>query len=93
MVFHTNDILDVSNDLKDYKVVYLTTLVSMDNVEKNRIIDHLDKHMTPGALLMLRSAPEAHTFLYPVVEYYDFRDFEVIYVFHPIDEVINSVVI
>ncbi|XP_004494544.1 nicotianamine synthase-like [Cicer arietinum] len=93
MVFHTNDILDVSNDLKDYEVVYLAALVGMDNIEKNRIIDHLGKHMAPGSLLMLRSAHGARAFLYPVVEPSDLRDFEVISVFHPMDEVINSIVI
>lgn len=93
MVFHTNDILDVSDDLKDYEIVYLAALVGMDKEEKNRIIDHLGKHMAPGALLMLRSAHGARAFLYPVVEASDLRGFEILSVFHPTDEVINSVVI
>lgn len=94
MVFHTNDILDVSNALKDYEVVYLAALVGMDNEEKNRVIDHLAKHMAPGALLMLRSAHGARAFLYPVVDpSNDLRGFEVLSVFHPTDEVINSVVV
>ncbi|XP_027350846.1 nicotianamine synthase [Abrus precatorius] len=93
MLFHTNDILDVSNALKDYEVVYLAALVGMDKEGKNRIIDHLAKHMAPGALLMLRSAHGARAFLYPVVDPCDLRGFEVLSVFHPTDEVINSVVI
>ncbi|XP_028779482.1 nicotianamine synthase-like [Neltuma alba] len=93
MVFHTSDILDVTKDLEEYEVVYLAALVGMDNDEKNRVIDHLAKHMAPGALLMLRSAHGARAFLYPVVEPDDLRGFEVLSVFHPTDEVINSVVI
>ncbi|KAK7397118.1 hypothetical protein VNO78_18285 [Psophocarpus tetragonolobus] len=93
MLFHTSDILDVSNSLKDYEVVYLAALVGMDKEGKNRIIDHLAKTMAPGALLMLRSAHGARAFLYPVVEPCDLRGFEVLSVFHPTDEVINSVVI
>lgn len=93
MVFHTSDILNVSSELKDYEVVYLAALVGMDKEEKNRVIDHLAKHMAPGALLMLRSAHGARAFLYPVVEPCDLRGFEVLSVFHPTDEVINSVVI
>lgn len=93
MVFHTHDILDVTDDLKEFEIVYLAALVGMNKEEKNRIIDHLEKHMAPGALLMLRSAHGARAFLYPVVEPSDLRGFEVLSIFHPMDEVINSVVI
>ncbi|KAI4301703.1 hypothetical protein L6164_034954 [Bauhinia variegata] len=93
MVFHTSDILDVTNTLKDYEVVYLAALVGMDKEEKGRIIDHLAKHMAPGAFLMLRSAHGARAFLYPVVEPSDLHGFEVLSIFHPTDEVINSVLI
>ncbi|CAK8544560.1 unnamed protein product [Lathyrus sativus] len=93
MIFHTNDILDVTDDLKEFEIVYLAALVGMNKEEKNRIIDHLEKHMAPGALLMLRSAHGARAFLYPVVEPSDLRGFEVLSIFHPMDEVINSVVI
>ncbi|KAE9589560.1 hypothetical protein Lal_00000266 [Lupinus albus] len=93
MVFHTNNILDVTNDLEDYEVVYLAALVGMDTGEKKRIIDHLAKYMAKGALLMVRSAHGARAFLYPVVNPCDLIGFEVLSVFHPTDEVINSVVI
>jgi nicotianamine synthase len=93
MVFHTSDILDVTSALKEYEVVYLAALVGLDKEGKNRIVDHLAKYMAPGALLMLRSAHGARAFLYPVVEPCDLRGFEVLDVFHPTDEVINSVVI
>ncbi|XP_010259301.1 PREDICTED: nicotianamine synthase-like [Nelumbo nucifera] len=93
MFFHTTDIMNVSSSLQDYDVVFLAALVGLDKDEKGRIIDHLAKHMAPGALLMLRSAHGARAFLYPVVDPCHLRGFEVLSVFHPTDEVINSVVI
>ncbi|GAV82305.1 NAS domain-containing protein [Cephalotus follicularis] len=93
MFFHTSDILSVSGVLQDYEVVFLAALVGMDKEEKVRVISHLAKYMAPGAFLMLRSAHGARAFLYPVVDPCDLRGFEVLSVFHPTDEVINSVVI
>ncbi|KAK3034060.1 hypothetical protein RJ639_034285 [Escallonia herrerae] len=93
MRFHTTDVMNVTSALKDYEVVFLAALVGMDKEAKVRVIDHLAKHMAPGALLMLRSAHGARAFLYPVVDPCDLRGFEVLSVFHPVDEVVNSVVI
>ncbi|XP_059651037.1 nicotianamine synthase-like [Cornus florida] len=93
MFFHTNDIMNVTSELKDYDVVFLAALVGMDKAEKIRVIDHLANYMDPGALLMLRSAHGARAFLYPVIDPCDLQGFEVLSVFHPVDEVINSVVI
>ncbi|KAL3814631.1 hypothetical protein ACJIZ3_015899 [Penstemon smallii] len=94
MLFHTNDIMDVSgSDLKEYDVVFLAALVGVDIEEKNLVIEYLAENMAPGAILMLRSAHGARGFLYPVVEPRDLRGFEVLSVYHPTDEVINSVVI
>ncbi|CAK9141189.1 unnamed protein product [Ilex paraguariensis] len=93
MFFHTSDIFDVTSALKDYDVVFLAALVGMDKEEKVRVIDHLAKYMASGALLMLRSAHGARAFLYPVVDPCHLRGFELLSIFHPTDEVINSVVI
>lgn len=94
MVFHTTDIMDVTSCLKEYEVVFLAALVGMDKSEKVKIIEHLAENMNPGAILMLRSAHGARAFLYPVVDPCDdLVGFEVLSVFHPTDEVINSVVI
>ncbi|XP_052191821.1 nicotianamine synthase-like [Diospyros lotus] len=93
MFFHTSNILDVQSELKDYQVVFLAALVGMDKEEKLRVIDHLAKYMAPGAILMLRSAHGARAFLYPVVNPCDLPGFEVLSIFHPTDDVINSVVI
>ncbi|XP_076908268.1 nicotianamine synthase-like [Bidens hawaiensis] len=93
MVFHTSDIMDVTDELKEYDVVFLAALVGMDINEKTKVIHHLAKYMAPGAVLMLRSAHGARAFLYPVVDPQVLRGFDVLSVFHPDDDVINSVVI
>ncbi|MFS7919269.1 putative nicotianamine synthase [Helianthus anomalus] len=93
MFFHTTDIMEVTDDLKEYDVVFLAALVGMDIKDKVKVIEHLAKYMAPGAMLMLRSAHGARAFLYPVVEPEDLHGFEVLSIFHPQDEVINSVVI
>ncbi|GAB2229008.1 hypothetical protein Droror1_Dr00023142 [Drosera rotundifolia] len=93
MVFYTNDVMDVRDELGDYDVVFLAALVGMSKEEKVRVVDHLEKYMACDALLMLRSAHGARAFLYPVIDPDDLHGFEVLSVFHPTDEVINSVVI
>ncbi|EXB98412.1 Nicotianamine synthase [Morus notabilis] len=94
MFFHTTDIMDVTTELEEYDVVFLAALVGMDKEEKVRVIRHVAKHMAPGNLLMLRSAHGARAFLYPVVDpCTDLKGFDVLSVYHPTDEVINSVVI
>ncbi|XP_068660660.1 nicotianamine synthase-like [Aristolochia californica] len=93
LFFHTTDVMDVTHGLKEYEVIFLAALVGMDREEKNRVVAHLAKYMAPGAILMLRSAHGARAFLYPVIEPNDLRGFEVLSVFHPTDEVINSVII
>ncbi|KAG7022393.1 putative nicotianamine synthase 4 [Cucurbita argyrosperma subsp. argyrosperma] len=93
MVFHTCDIMKVTEELKEYEVVFLAALVGMEKEEKLRVIEHLCEFMAEGACLMVRSAHGGRAFLYPVVEECDLVGFEVLSVFHPSDEVINSVII
>ncbi|GKV01371.1 hypothetical protein SLEP1_g13928 [Rubroshorea leprosula] len=93
MKFHTADIMDVKEELKEFDAVFLAALVGMDKEEKIRVIDHLAKHMAPGTTLMVRSAHGARAFLYPIVDPCDLTGFEVLSIFHPTDDVINSVVI
>lgn len=95
MIFHTTDVMEVTKGLKDYEVVFLAALVGLEEEEKGRVLRHLGKHMAAGAYLMLRSAHGARAFLYPVVDICNVEasGFEILSVFHPTDEVINSVVI
>ncbi|PWA70030.1 nicotianamine synthase, S-adenosyl-L-methionine-dependent methyltransferase [Artemisia annua] len=93
MIFHTANIMDVTNELKEYDVIFLAALVGMNIDEKAKVIQHLAKYMAPGAILMLRSAHGARAFLYPVVDPNVLEGFDVLSIFHPDDDVINSVVI
>ncbi|KAJ0030296.1 hypothetical protein Pint_14157 [Pistacia integerrima] len=68
-------------------------LVGMTKEEKVKILGHIKKYMKNGGVLLVRSAKGARAFLYPVVEDDDLLDFEVLSIFHPINDVINSVVL
>ncbi|KAM0040435.1 putative nicotianamine synthase, S-adenosyl-L-methionine-dependent methyltransferase [Helianthus debilis subsp. tardiflorus] len=51
MVFHTADIMDVTNELQNYDAIFLAALVGIDVDEKVKVIQHLAKYMAPGASL------------------------------------------
>lgn len=96
MSFNTTDVMKLDrNHLTCYDVVYLAALVGMDTNEKSRLIQHLSENMKPGALLILRSAHGARAFLYPVVKTNALTDagFEILSIYHPLDDVINSVIV
>ncbi|KAL6657317.1 hypothetical protein ACP70R_005097 [Stipagrostis hirtigluma subsp. patula] len=95
MAFVTSDVADVGTELAGYDVVFLAALVGMAADEKARVVEHLGRHMAPGAALVVRSAHGARGFLYPVVDPDEIRrgGFDVLAVHHPEGEVINSVII
>ncbi|KAJ4833828.1 hypothetical protein Tsubulata_022430 [Turnera subulata] len=96
MFFHTTNIMNVSSALSEYEIVILAALVGMEHTEKVNVIKHLAKHMAPGAILLLRSAHGARGFLYPVIDPRNdlqLQGFRVLSIFHPTDDVINSVVV
>ncbi|CAE6086773.1 unnamed protein product [Arabidopsis arenosa] len=93
MIFHTTDVLNATEGLDQYDVVFLAALVGMDKESKVKAIEHLEKHMAPGAVLMLRSAHALRAFLYPIVDSSDLKGFQLLTIYHPTDDVVNSVVI
>lgn len=95
MSFHTADVATLTDELGKYDVVFLAALVGMAAEDKARVVAHLGRHMADGAALVVRSAHGARGFLYPIVDPEDIRrgGFDVLAVYHPDDEVINSVVI
>ncbi|TVU37132.1 hypothetical protein EJB05_10429, partial [Eragrostis curvula] len=95
MAFRTSDVAHVTKDMAAYDVVFLAALVGMAAEEKARVVEHLGRHMAPGAALVVRSAHGARGFLYPIVDPEEIRrgGFEVLAVHHPEGEVINSVII
>ncbi|GJW87554.1 nicotianamine synthase, S-adenosyl-L-methionine-dependent methyltransferase [Tanacetum coccineum] len=90
--FHNYDIDSMANSMASFQLI-MTSLVGMNIEDKNKVIQHLAKYMAPGAILMLRSAHGARAFLYPVVDPNALHGFDVLSIFHPDDDVINSVVI
>ena len=79
--------------LGDYDLVVLAALVGLTPVQKRRAIAHVATHMTPGALLLARSARGVRTLLYPAVDRSALAGFDVLGVIHPTDDVINSVIL
>lgn len=95
MSFHTADVANLTQELGAYDVVFLAALVGMAAEEKAKVIAHLGTHMADGTALVVRSAHGARGFLYPIVDPEDIRQggFDVLAVYHPDDEVVNSVII
>lgn len=93
MKFKTRDIMEVKEELREYDCIFLAALVGMNKESKVNIIEHIRKYMKEGGFLLIRSANGAKAFLYPVVEEDDLPGFEVLSIFHPTDDVINSVVL
>ncbi|RLN17112.1 hypothetical protein C2845_PM02G44190 [Panicum miliaceum] len=95
MSFRTADVADLTEELAEYDVVFLAALVGVAAEDKARVVAHLGRHMAPGAALVVRSAHGARGFLYPVVDPEDIGrgGFDVLAVYHPDDEVINSVIV
>ncbi|XP_044979067.1 probable nicotianamine synthase 6 [Hordeum vulgare subsp. vulgare] len=95
MSFHTADVADLTGELTAYYIVFLGALVGMAADDKAKVITHLGAHMTDGAALVVRSAHGACGFLYPIVDPHDIGrgGFEVLVVYHPDDDVVNSVII
>nr|BAB17823.1 nicotianamine synthase 2 [Oryza sativa Indica Group]BAB17826.1 nicotianamine synthase 2 [Oryza sativa Indica Group] len=94
MAFHTADVATLTGELGAYDVVFLAALVGMAAEEKAGVIAHLGAHMADGAALVVRRHG-ARGFLYPIVDLEDIRrgGFDVLAVYHPDDEVINSVIV
>ncbi|KAJ0960772.1 hypothetical protein J5N97_001331 [Dioscorea zingiberensis] len=94
MVTRTANILSVTHELREFDIVFLAALVGMDREEKVRVLAHLENYMAPGALLILRSVHGARAFLYPIIDpCRDLHGFELLSVYHPMDEVVNTVIV
>nr|UXX34738.1 NAS protein [Medicago sativa] len=93
MKFVTQDIMEAKERLGQYDCIFLAALVGMRRSEKVKILGHISKYMKEGGVLLVRSAKGSRAFLYPIVEENDMVNFEVLTIFHPTDDVINSVVL
>ncbi|PNX84191.1 nicotianamine synthase-like protein [Trifolium pratense] len=93
MKFVTQNIMEVKERLGQYDCIFLAALVGMSRGEKMKVLGHIRKYMKEGGILLVRSAKGSRAFLYPIVDENDVMDFEVLTIFHPTDDVINSVVL
>ncbi|CAJ2659389.1 unnamed protein product [Trifolium pratense] len=93
MKFVTQNIMEVKEKLGQYDCIFLAALVGMSRGEKIKVLGHIRKYMKEGGILLVRSAKGSRAFLYPIVDENDVMDFEVLTIFHPTDDVINSVVL
>ncbi|KAJ7979479.1 Nicotianamine synthase [Quillaja saponaria] len=93
MKFETSDIMEVKEKLGEYECIFLAALVGMSKEQKLKNLEHIRKYMKEGGILLIRSAKGARAFLYPVVEEHDLVDFEILTIFHPTNDVVNSVVL
>ncbi|PON56856.1 Nicotianamine synthase [Parasponia andersonii] len=93
MQFVTKDVMEMRENLGEYDCIFLAALVGMSREEKVKILGHMKTYMKEEGFLLVRSANGARAFLYPVVEEHDLAGFEILSIFHPNDEVVNSVVL
>ncbi|KAM7472819.1 hypothetical protein LguiA_011002 [Lonicera macranthoides] len=93
MKFETRDVMEVKEEFEEYECIFLAALVGVNKEDKVKIIEHLRKYMKKGGVLLVCSAKGARAFLYPVVEEDDMNGFELLSIYHPNNDVINSVVL
>jgi hypothetical protein len=89
--FVHSDVADA--DLRPYDVVVLAALVGVSASEKRSVLRRLAGAMAPGAVLLARSARGMRSLLYPAIEPRALDGFDLQAIVHPVDEVINSVVL
>ncbi|XP_031479897.1 nicotianamine synthase-like [Nymphaea colorata] len=93
MAFRSCDIRNAREELAEFDCIFLAALVGMTKDEKVKILRHIGKYMKAGGFLLVRSANGARAFLYPVVEDADLSSFRILQVFHPTNDVINSIIV
>lgn len=89
---HHMDVMDFTG-FADYDVIVLAALVGLTQADKQKIVAHLNAHLKPEQLLMVRSVRGMRRLLYPVVKGSDLKGFNVVKEVHPRGEVVNSVVL
>ncbi|KAL9030642.1 MAG: hypothetical protein Q9196_001252 [Gyalolechia fulgens] len=93
---HCVDVESEDYDLRSFHVVYLASLVGITRERKQGAIIRIMMQMSPGALLVLRSAHSLRSLLYPVVEInttLTSLGLKPLLIVHPYDHIVNSVVI
>lgn len=90
--FDVGDVVD-HHDLAAYDLVYLAALAGLDPDAKLDLLAHLARTLTPGTLVLARSAHSLRGLLYPVLDPHDLPGMDTLSVVHPFTDVVNSVVV
>jgi len=90
--FHHCDALEFAA-LERFDVIFLAALVGTNRTEKRTLLAHLATRMRPGAVLLVRTADNLRTMLYPRVRLEDLAGFAPKLLLHPLHDVVNSVII
>lgn len=85
--------MEVKEKLGEYDCIFLAALVGMNKEKKVKVLENVRKYMKEGGILLVRSVKGPRAFLYPVVEEHELVGFEVLDIFHPTDEVVNSIIL
>jgi len=96
MLLECQDAGNLSFSLKTFDVVFLAALVGSTQAEKEELLLKIVDKMTPGSLVVIRTAHSLRTLLYPEFDYLTkaiTERLEVKFVVHPHNEVVNSVVV
>ncbi|KAF2465258.1 Nicotianamine synthase [Lindgomyces ingoldianus] len=83
-------------DWSKFDVVFLAALVGMDSQSKIEILASLGKKLSPGTLVIARSAHGLREVLYPALELSEELHrigFKILVVVHPWTKVVNSVIV
>jgi len=92
--FAHSDALSLSPEiLASYDTFYVAALAGIDPREKARIFNHLAEHARPGARVIARSAFRLRTLLYPEIQPEQLEGFAPQLLVHPLNDVVNSVVV
>lgn len=78
---------------RQYDAVFLAALVGLEAEVKRTIAAVIQDQMRPGSLLVMRSAHGLRQLLYPVIEPEEMEGLMPQAVIHPLNEVVNSVVL
>jgi nicotianamine synthase len=87
----------LEKDFKNFDLVLMAALVGINELDKIKVVKHLEKYLLDGQVVLLRTVEKLKTLFYQPVELEWLRDFKNVQIFNPDDfdksEIINSVIL
>lgn len=92
---HHGDVRTLREELSNYDAVYVAAAAGLSAPEKHVILDHLQRWIRPGTVVLARSADGLRRALYPDIEWSDDarNSLRRIGIWHPRHGVMNSVLV